>query len=1509
MKYKLILYGNNMYKEIVLDESFEGGLTIGTERNCQIGFRRERFLTDFIIRIDKQENGKFIISCNDSVYLKQNAGMKEYVRYLSVGDHVSVCYDYTDTDFFYMDFFVEFERVGKDFDMYIDCRNCNEFSIGGNVSDTIRIDSVNLANQSIRIRKVLDGYEIDSKDTKYGIEINGFSSREQIGFIRDGEFVSVGGYEFCIKNGYVYTTQKAIVITSLNSQNIIYQNNHFKYPEFKKNVRQRYKLPDEEIEILEPKEKEEKEEQNFLMTLMPMLINMLLMVGLRGMMGGGGMFVIYFAATMSVTTTITIINYVSEKKKTQEKEDNREKVYMQYLSGQEDSIIMLREKERVIANQMHPKLDEYVRFVSDFDNRLFEKEKGHDDYLAVRIGDGIVPSNCQITYKQEEYVETEDELKDYPKAIHDKYEYMKDMPILFELKGINAAGFIGSRTKLYQMAKNLIIEFAASHYYKDVKLFMVMDECDVEMFSWARWMQIFYNDATKTRNFMYDKDSIKFSLEFLYSELSVRESLGRSVEGLLDYVVFVYRSEHINNHPVSKYIPKAKELGFRFVFFEEYEELLNSSCEKRIFLQNESNSGYIQDVEDGKLIQEFCYSHITKKQAEDVAKKLSCVYVDEINLENNLTKNITLFELLKIMTPYDLDLNRRWASSEIYKSMAAPLGVKSGDEIVCLDLHEKAHGPHGLVAGTTGSGKSEIMQTYILSMATLFHPHEVGFVIIDFKGGGMVNQFRNLPHLNGAITNIDGNEIERSLLSIKAELIKRQEVFAKYNVNHINDYIKLYKTGKADMPLPHLILIVDEFAELKSEQPEFMKELISASRIGRSLGIHLILATQKPSGVVSEQIWSNSKFKLCLKVQNKNDSNEVLKSPLAAEIREPGRAYLQVGNNEIFQLFQSAYSGASAKTDDIGSQKKFAINKVELSGKRTVIYEQKPDTNQGGESQLDAIVNYINEFCNMSGIQKVQDICLPSLSRNIPFTIEGYKCNDTDIVIPVGIVDDPSRQRQYVDTLNLSQNNLYILGSSQSGKTNILQTIIRGLTSLYSPDDVNIYILDFASMILKNFNDLNHVGGIITSNEEEKLKTFLKMLQGIIQSRKNILSKLGLSSYSAYRESGKSDIPQIVMMLDNWVAFRNYYPEFEDVIINISRECVSVGISLVVTAAQATGAGFKLLANFSKRIALYCNDSGDYSILFESCRKKIDNIPGRAIVEKDKNLYECQYYIAFSAEKEYEKVKLMKDYIKAVSDKYGDICVKGIPEIPEIVSEQFMMKQFGANTFSKYEVPLGMEYNSIDKRTMQLDKITYMAFLGGQNSEKNTYIHYLLKHVLSKKESVPLEMYIIDNNDNLFNEYKDSCKLYTNTIEGMTQILTDVSSTLSKRAEAVKNGTTALEDEKLQLIVLNSTSMIKTMGTDKNLTALYKEIINTYKNLKVCLLYTDLDNEMISFSSGEALKNIRETKHVIAFEDLKNIKAVDVSMMAAREFKKPIEAYDAYMFVGDGIEKIRVVSR
>lgn len=509
-----------------------------------------------------------------------------------------------------------------------------------------------------------------------------------------------------------------------------------------------------------------------------------------------------------------------------------------------------------------------------------------------------------------------------------------------------------------------------------------------------------------------------------------------------------------------------------------------------------------------------------------------------------------------------------------------------------------------------------------------------------------------------------------------------------------------------------------------------------------------------------------------------------------------------------------------------------------------------------------------------------------------------FSYTGTDIVVPVGVVDDPSRQRQYVETWNISQNNFYILGSAQSGKTNLLQTMICGLAMRYSPKDVQMYILDFASMILRNFETLNHVGGVITSTDEQRLKGFLKMMQETVQVRKKYFSQLGLSSYSAYRESGQTELPQIVIFLDNWVAFRGYYPDYEDQIISISRESVAAGISFVVTAGQAGGAGFKLLSNFSKRTALYCNDSSDYGVVFEACRKKLHDIAGRGLIEADKMYYEIQYYLAFAAEKEFEKITLMKAFIDQIHDQYGDMYVPGIPEIPQKVTEAYMAKQFGTS-YKPYEIPLGMEFETIGRRTLDLGQTPLQAFVGAKDSSKHQYVEYLLDRVLRNQDKAPVDVYLMDDTAGEYKRFESDVCGYTQTTEGAAELLNIAGQKLQAQETPAS----------LQIIVVNSSEIMKQIGTDKSMVDLYRQISMAFKSGKGCFLLTDVENAMISFSAGELLKQVRDTKPFIVFENIKNIKVTDISMGVARTFKKELDVNDAYVIQGDKIERIRVVQK
>lgn len=1505
MNYKLVLYGNKIYQEVEIHDDFKN-LTIGTDKKCQIWLPEKKYSDKFTITIEKDADN-FIALCDQSVYFYSENGIHEYFHKLVPGERLQIALSASDVVILYMDFDILFKEIQKDYRLCIDTAAVSKFSIGCGGS-SISISDPVLQSDYVIFRKSDSGYQIDTSHIRFGVEINGISVHEKNIAVKDRDFVGIYGYVFYIYGTQLLTSDQIKIITAFKVSQVKEQNNQFKYPEFIRNVRLRYVQPDEKVEVLQPKPIPQKPQKSALYNLLPIIVMMVFMAVMRLMMHSNVLYALYFVVMMGMSVAVSIITYIQSKKKYKADMIHREQVYNEYIDKKEEQINKIREEEKTIAYKMDILPQETIEQIGNFDGRLFEKIRSDDDYLDVPIGTGIVDSVNQISYKEQEYVDVDDPMMDIPEKMHDVYKAIDSMPIVIHLAQLNAVGIIGVRNKLYQFAKNLIITIAGQHFYNDVKFYVLIDKEDVPYFSWVRWLKNTWNDSI--RNILYDDESKKAILEELYNELSVREnSKEQEISAAPHFIVFAYRSDRINGHPVMNYVERARQLGFTFIFFEEYKELLNEACDEVIYLDRESNQGFVQEVKDAVKMQGFYYEHISRDQIASAALKLACVHVNEISLESKLTKNISLYKLLNIMSAYDLNIGSRWKQSDISKSMAAAIGVDSNDQIVRLDIHEKAHGPHGMVAGTTGAGKSELLQTYVLSMCTQFHPYEVSFIIIDFKGGGMANQFRDLPHLNGAITNIDGKQIDRSLMSIKAELMKRQRLFAEYNVNRIDDYINLFKKGVAKIPLPHMILIVDEFAELKSDQPEFMKELISAARIGRSLGVHLILATQKPAGVINDQIWSNSRFKLCLKVQDKADSKEVLKSPLAAEIKEPGRCYLQVGNNEIFQLFQSAYSGEKANVDAVDQRRKYEIATVDLDGRRHIVYQQKPKEQEGSESQLEAVVSYIKEYCDQNNIAKLPDICLPPLAEIIDYPVEAETDNTSDIVIPIGIYDDPSQQLQKPFSLNITQNNCYITGSSLSGKTNLMQTMIRGLAEEYTPEDVNIYIVDFASMILRNFEGLSHLGGVVTISEDNKLKQLIKMILGIIDERKKKLSQIGLSSYSSYRDSGYRDMPQIVIFIDNYAAFQATYADIAEEYQIIMRDGISVGVSSIVTNTISSGFTYRLLANFSERMALYNNDSSQYGTLFDHCKLQPDHVAGRGIVKINNDIREFQSYLSFSAEKEVERVTKIREFVKEINSRSKDARAKIIPTIPEDVTELYLEKNYGWNSSENhYQVPLGIRYDSINPEYIDLLHSNLLTMFGREELGRLEYLLYFMQYMDIHAKESPVQMYIFDDvNRELIqcSKYATVAK-YTTSTDDVEPCLTEVFQEAKTRYEQMTKDPSLLDTKPLILVVFNSKLSQDMIAVSATSAKIYEMLGTKLKGCKICLMQTNVENATVSFKAASLRMHI-ENGTVLGFEDIREMKVVSPTVSIIRNSSRNLEKGDVYCIRGDKYVKLRAV--
>ena len=1491
-RYNLIISNKNLYKEIELAPETEYA-RIGTEIDCDFRLHRDLFFEPVTITLNKKDDRWFMI-CSDNLYISTGDVRKLITKELQHGDNISIKYQNSNNELFNLEFDIDFNDGNIKYERVFDVSACSTITIGTDRTSNIVIRSAYTNNDNIVLKRTNTCFVLSIKNTFNGIYHNGQLAKngEQI---KNGDFLSISDCFFYLKDNKLWTETGSLVASS----SIKYQDNPDLniYPKFERTTRIHSIVCKDNIEVLDPPEKPEKHKDGIITRLLPS-IGMLASAGVMAMMGGITMLIFSgVSAVMAIVTAIIGVRKNSKEYKAAVK--HRTDSFLNYIDNKRKEINEKRYNEVNELEDIYISSEKERENFVEFSSKLFDRIPVDNDFLCVRLGSGNVLANQKINYKKSEKLEVEDELQRMPGELCNEFKYISDAPIVCDFKSVNAVGITGLEKYRFEMFKVIVLDLIARHHYKDLKMYFIAEKNNSDKVRWCRMLPYAYNDVLEIPNIVCNDESKSLIFEDLYKEFTSRSVDKKNGTHI---IIFLYDEYGFNSHPLSRFVDLANQINVTFVFFGSDVDHVDAGCGYLIDVSN-TGQGALIDTSNKNNSTDFYFTSISTEYATNIADFISPVYTEEISLESSLTKSITLFELLKIMTVEDIDLTSNWNSSAVFKSMNAPIGVsKTG--VVSLDLHDKAHGPHGLVAGTTGSGKSEILQTYILSMMLRFHPYEVAFVIIDFKGGGMVNQFRGAPHLLGAITNIDGKAINRSLKSIKAELQKRQRYFAEADVNHIDKYIKKYKEGKVSKPLPHLIIIVDEFAELKAEQPDFMKELISAARIGRSLGVHLILATQKPSGQVDDQIWSNSKFKLCLKVQDQSDSNEVLKSPLAAEIKEPGRAYLQVGNNEIFELFQSAYSGAPEKSDASGV-KEFSINMLTPSGKRVQVFKQKKEKkSEGNLTQLDSIVKYVENYAEDQNIEKLPNICLPELPSkiNVP-----ENCAESKNGISIGLYDDPDNQYQGNVVMNFDTNNTVVLGAAQTGKTNLLQLIIMELAKVKKANQANFYIMDFGSMILKNFESLNHVGGVITSSEEEKLKNFFNMMSEEINKRKEKLLSVGVSSFNSYIEAGKTDLANIYLILDNFAVFKELYSDkYEDELLYLTREGVTYGISVIVSISSTNGFGYKYLSNFSNFIALSCNDSSEYSNLFDRCRVEPSNIPGRALFSKDKNIYEFQSYLCFSDEKEFERVKSMKNFINLINSQNEGLHAKRIPEVPDEFSISYILENYDVDV--KKNIAVALDYSTIRPVMINFLNHCQISLCGKNTASMNNYLKTILEDVRLNYFSRETDVYIVDSLSRDLNHYSDEVfvKDYTTDYSLLSYIFERINSQLEQRYEdVVANGFDVLDNYNLIMLIINNKDAYGYISDERNLMKTYESFIEKLRAMKIFIILSGIEDKQIGYSSPDLLKKIKDDKHMLVFTNANEHKILDIPIAFMRQNKKPLDTTQAFYINESEISRIR----
>ena len=648
----------------------------------------------------------------------------------------------------------------------------------------------------------------------------------------------------------------------------------------------------------------------------------------------------------------------------------------------------------------------------------------------------------------------------------------------------------------------------------------------------------------------------------------------------------------------------------------------------------------------------------------------------------------------------------------------------------------------------------------------------------------------------GTITNLDGAQSMRALASINAEIHRRERLFGEFEVNHINQYQKKFKNGEATEPLPHLFLISDEFAELKVNQPDFIKELVSIARVGRSLGVHLILATQKPSGVVDDQIWSNSRFKIALKVADRSDSNEMLHTPDAAEITQTGRAYLQVGNNEVYELFQSAWSGADYQPDkdDMGIEDHtiYLINEL---GQYEILNEDLSGLEDVDEikevpTELDAIVHHIQLLCEEQEIPPVPQPWLPPLKERI--TLEELEevqptvawTQEKPLSVLLGMADIPQAQKQEAVSINLSKDgHILLYGSPGTGKTTFLQTAGMDLARKFSPKALTMYLMDFGTNGLAPLSKLPQVADTMLLDQTEKISKFVRIMERELNRRKKLLADYGVGTLELYRQASGQEEPAIVILLDSYEAFKEeaYEAELFKLLVRISREGLSIGVHLLVTAGRQTNLRAQLYSNFKHQLSLPQNEAGEVRAIVGSTplAMTMEDIKGRALMKREE-VDVIQLALPVYGANDTQVLNNLRQEVASLQEAWTGQRPSAIPMVPEeLTMEEFLNLPGVQEAIQNAQIPIGLELEMVGSVNISLRKFKHMAYVSNAEDAFDNITHHLLKTILRMPN---IHMMLIDAFQE-YEAYSDQVKTYVGSKKELSDIGNQLIYEIERRLE------------------------------------------------------------------------------------------------------------------------------
>ncbi|HEV7712620.1 MAG TPA: type VII secretion protein EccCa, partial [Asanoa sp.] len=918
--------------------------------------------------------------------------------------------------------------------------------------------------------------------------------------------------------------------------------------------------------------------------------------------------------------------------------------YLDYLEELRESLAADERAARIRARRLNPSVAALVDVVRD-PARRWERRRTDPDFLALRIGLGTLPVRPLTLPDQGTALQPTDPfMLAEARGVLRRFRQAPGMPLVVPLDRVGDVSIVGPRAAVLRTVETVLAQVAALHAPDDVALAVAHPPQREADWAWVRWLPHVLDPGARdgvlpARRIATGPESLRLLLRAELDQRAALAAESRRGGGLVRaHRLLVV---HDTYGEVARRMPDLDVADLGVTVLHLVADRLQEPEQVAVRITVNGADALVEDLRpaapqrsSGRL------DPVGPALAEALARMLAPLRLSPDSVDDDPHAGpVDIVNLLGIEDPSTVDTAWLWRDRGPRGFLRVPIGLDEQGQPVLLDLKESAQlgmGPHGLCVGATGSGKSELLRMLVLGLAVSHSPEQLALVLIDYKGGATFAPFAELPHVAGVITNLedDAGLVERAYASLDGEVKRRQQVLRDAgHVANIADYAALREQRPDLPPLPYLMVVIDEFGELLTARPDFIELFLTIGRIGRSIGVHLLLSSQRIEGGKLKGLDTYLSYRLGLRTFSEAESRTVLETPDAFHLPPlPGFGYLKV-DTTIYQRFKAGYVSApylpAAAGPPAGSEQPPAVGVFGAYNAPVTVDDTEaelPARTVGG-SLLGLLVDQL-----AAAAKPVHQIWLPPLPAALTLdqvagpVVAGrggvrLRAELPPMRVPIGVLDDPAHQRQggWVLDLTAAGGHVAVIGGPQSGKTTLLRTLVTALALSHTPHQVAVYAVDLVGSGLSTLAGFPHVGGVAGRSDRERIRRTLEEVRAMLEDREHLCREHGIDSVEQLRaRHAAGDLPtlataDVVLAVDGLGALRSDFEDLEPLLADLLQRGGGYGVHVVATMLRWNDARMALQATFGGRIELRLGDPTDSAIdrrLAETIRA--DN-PGRAL--------------------------------------------------------------------------------------------------------------------------------------------------------------------------------------------------------------------------------------------------------------------------------------------------------